>query len=166
MASGNEGLLLRFRHRCKALHGCFILGQGHAKAKREHVAFHFLHLVISLPPDDEIMQKTPRSLGGAVFWRREAVLFFIPQEFLAALVEVPADRFAAATNVPACDAENAPHAGLHIPAQRAGTVQIIPGAAGGLRLDIENIAHADRALERDDPGEGILAGPSSGGRGE
>lgn len=48
-----------------------------------------------------------------------------------------------------------PHPGLHIPAQGARAVEIVAGALGPLRLDVERIAHADGALNGDRGGEGV-----------
>lgn len=70
------------------------------------------------------------------------VLFFVPF-FLPPLLDVSAGGLAVIPDAPAQYSINAPHPGYHVPAQGAGTVEIVTAAFCPFRLDVEHIAHAD-----------------------
>ena len=51
---------------------------------------------------------------------------------------------------------DAPHFRLHIPAQRAGAIEIVAGTVHPFRLNVEHIPHADGSLDRDGLRERIV----------
>ena len=101
---------------------------------------------------------------GVKTWSGPSDSFLVPFLF-PPLLDAPESGLAVISDPPAQHPANAPHAGLHVPAQGAGAVEIVAGTFRPLRLDVEDVAHADRPLYRDDPGEGVVGlGPPSGGR--
>ena len=76
------------------------------------------------------------------------------------LKQLPAGVFALVTKAPAHHAEDAPHAGLDIPSEAAGAVEIVAGAGTAVhQLHVERISDADCNLRR-----AAVADAFSGGR--